>query len=232
MAVADTRPLPRTLARRRLNGRALVGAGVAAMGVLVLGLLYRAHQPREVLVVRAVHDLPAGSVLRTSDVQAVAEALPDEVAATFVPASDQPDLVGQRVSQSLVAGKFLTRDQLGRSIRGVAAGQRIHTIPVSSDMVAGMNLAPGDQIEVAVTLDKTRPDAARTQVVVPRAAVYAVGPQDAASAPFGDAPRSTSSGPRTAWLALLVDDQQFQALAQAQAMGDLSLALLPAEESR
>jgi Flp pilus assembly protein CpaB len=165
-----------------------------------------------------------------ADLQAVAEAVPDEVAATFVPANRQPELLGRRVGRALVAGEFLTRGQLGGPVRGLAAGQRLATIPVSADLVTGLALTAGDQVEIVVN-DRSRPDAAAARVVVPQATVYEVGPHDMASGPLPGQSGGLGSG-RSTWLAVLVDDTQFQALAQAPAMGDLAVALPPAEAAR
>ena len=89
MALAETYAIPRTLARRRISPRALVGIAVAVLGIAVLTVLYRAEQPRQVLVLRLTRDLPAGAVLTARDLQPIAEAIPEDMAATLVPASEQ-----------------------------------------------------------------------------------------------------------------------------------------------
>jgi hypothetical protein len=233
VAFAEAQPFAGTLARRRVNPRALVGVGVAVAGVVVLTFLYRNQQPQQVLVLRAVHDVPAGAILSAADIQSVAEAVPDEVAATLVPASQQPALLERRVGQALTAGEFLTRGQLGSAVRGISGDQRIVTIPIDADAIAGMSLARGDQVEIAVTTGRNNPSGAETRTIVPAATIYDVSQQDVASGVLAGPPRSSvASGGRAAWISVTVDDAHFQALAQARWTGDLSVALLPAQEPR
>src|SRR5262249_1283992 len=155
-----------TLARRRISPRALVGVAVAALGVAVLALLYRGQQPEQVLVLRAAHDVPAGAVLTAADLQPVAEAIPDDVAATLVTADRQPDLLGQRTSVPLTGGEFLTRSQLGQTRRGIGASQRLVTIPIDTDTAVGLNLARGDTVELAAT-GGDQAQSYSTNIVVP-----------------------------------------------------------------
>jgi hypothetical protein len=125
VALAETQAFPRTLARRRISPRALVGIAIAVLGIVVLVALYRAEQPRQVLVLRLTHDLPAGAVLGARDLQPVAEAIPEDLAATLVPASQQPELLGRRVGAPLSSGEYLTRGQLGHTNRGISPDQRL-----------------------------------------------------------------------------------------------------------
>ena len=165
MALAETQAFPRTLARRRISPRALVGIAVAVLGIVVLTVLYRAEQPRQVLVLRLTRDLPAGAVLGARDLQPVAEAIPDDLAATLVPASQQAELLGRRVGAPLSAGEYLTRGQLGHANRGISLDQRLVVIPVDADTVAGLNLARGDVVELTAT-NKNQAGGAHTDVVI------------------------------------------------------------------
>jgi hypothetical protein len=226
VAVAETYAIPRSLARRRISPRALVGIAVAGLGIAVLTVLYRAEQPRQVLVLRLTRDLPAGAVLSAADLQPAAEAIPDDVAATLVPASQQPQLLGRRVGAPLTAGEYLTRGQLGHTNRGISTDQRLVVIPVEADTVAGLNLMRGDQVELTAT-NKQQAGGARTDVVVPAATIYEVGALDSAGSVLGSAQRAAGSGGRQTWISLLVAEDQVPAVNQARSTGDLQLALVP-----
>jgi len=228
VALAETYAIPRTLARRRISPRALVGIAVAVLGIAVLTVLYRAEQPRQVLVLRLTRDLPAGAVLSARDLQPVAEAIPQDMAATLVPASEQANLVGRRVGAPLSAGEYLTRGQLGHTNRGISPGQRLVVIPVDADTVTGLNLARGDQVELTST-NKQQVGGAHTDVVVPAATIYEVGPLDSAGVVLGGAQRAAGTGGRQTWLSVLVDQDQVPALNQARSTGDLLLALVPVD---
>ena len=226
MALAETQAFPRTLARRRISPRALVGIAIAVLGIVVLIALYRAEQPRQVLVLRLTRDLPAGAVLGARDLQPVAAAIPEDMAATLVPASQQPELLGRRVAVPLSSGEYLTRGQLGHASRGISPDQRLVVIPVDADTVAGLNLARGDVVELTAT-NKNQAGGAHTDVVVPAATIYEVGPLDSAGGVLGGAQRAAGTAGRQTWLSLLVDQDQVPALNQARSTGDLLLALVP-----
>jgi hypothetical protein len=230
VALGETRALPRTLAHRRISPRALIGIGVAVLGIAVLTVLYRSEQPRQVLVLRLARDLPAGAVLGAGDLQPVAEAIPDEMAATLVPGNQQAQLLGRRVGAPLSAGEYLTRGQLGHTNRGISPDQRLVVIPVDTDTVAGLNLARGDQIELTVT-DKNSAGGATTNIVVPAATIYEVGPLDNTGGVLGGAQRAAGTGGRQTWLSVLVSQDQVPAVNQARSTGNLLLALVPEDES-
>jgi hypothetical protein len=226
VALAETYAFPRTLARRRISPRALVGIAVAVLGIAVLTVLYRAEQPRQVLVLRLTRDLPAGAVLSARDLQPVAKAIPEDMAATLVPASQQAELVGRRVGAPLSAGEYLTRGQLGHTNRGISADQRLVVIPVDGDTVTGLNLARGDQVELTAT-SKQQAGGIHTDVVVPAATVYEVGSVDSAGGVLNGAQRAGGTSSRQTWLSLLVEQDQVPAINQARSTGDLMLALVP-----
>jgi hypothetical protein len=230
VALADTHSFPRTLARRRISPRALVGVAVAALGVAVLAVLYRGQQPEQVLVLRAAHDIPAGAVLTAADLQPVAEAVPDDVAATLVTADQQPDLLGQRTSVPLIGGELVTRGQLGHARRGIAPGQRLVTIPIDTDTVVGLNLARGDVVELATTSGGPTRDAS-ADVVVPAATVFDVGPADGTAGVLDAAQKNGAGVGRQTWLSLLVDQSQVQAMGQVRSADNVLVALVPEGQS-
>ena len=117
MALASAHPLPspaipKSLAAPRLNARLLVGLLVLAGAILSLVVLYRGAQPQTVAVLRAARDVQPGEVLQSADLQVAAEALPEDVAATLVAASERDALVGRRLAQPLNGGDLVTRRQV------------------------------------------------------------------------------------------------------------------------
>ena len=106
-----TPPIPKSLAAPRFNPRLAVGLLVLTSAILGLVAAYRGAQPRTVEVLRAAHDVQPGYVLQAADLQVVAEALPDDVAASLASASERPSLVGRRLAQPLNAGELITRRQ-------------------------------------------------------------------------------------------------------------------------
>jgi Flp pilus assembly protein CpaB len=200
---------------------------VAALGLVVLIVLYRNQQPRQDLVLRVARDVPAGAVLTAGDLQPVAESVSDDLAATLVPAGEQAELLGRRVGSPLTAGEFLSRGQLGSTPRGIASGQRLVAIPVDTDTVSGLALSRGDVVEITATTGKTGATGPVSQVVVPTATVYEVGPQDTTSGVLGAAQKTATSSGRQTWISLVVDQGQVQAIGEARSTGDLYLAVVP-----
>ena len=99
-------------------------------------------------------------------------------------------------------------------------------IPVDADTVTGLNLARGDQVELTST-NKQQAGGAHTDVVVPAATIYEVGPLESAGGVLGGAQRAAGTGGRQTWLSVLVDQGQVPAVNQARSTGDLLLALVP-----
>src|SRR5919199_4967780 len=113
MALSGASPLPRTLAApRRLPVRATLGLALAVAAMSIVFSVNRSSQPQTVAVLCAAHDVPVGAVLRTDDLEVVRKALPDDVAATLVPASERDAVVGTRVGQPLNAGELVSRRQI------------------------------------------------------------------------------------------------------------------------
>ena len=226
MAVAKTYAIPRSLARQRISPRALVGIAVAALGIAVLTVLYRAEQPRQMQVLRLTRDLPAGAVLSARDLQPVAEAVPEDMAATLVPAGEQAQLVGRRVGAPLSGGEYLTRGQLGHSNRGISPDQRLVVIPVDADTVAGLNLSRGDKVELTST-NKQQAGGAHTDIVVPAATVYEVSAGRRRRRPRGSAASSRNLAAARPGCRCWLTRARYRAINQARSTGDLLLALVP-----
>jgi len=237
MALASAHPFPtrKTLAAPRLNLRLAVGVLVLGGAILALVVVYRGAQPRTVDVLRAAHDVQPGQVLRADDLQVVAEALPDDVAAKLVAAAERTTLVGRRLGQPLNAGDLVTRRQVEPATRHLDPGERLYALPIASDTAAGLHLQSSDQVEIVVTTDKTRPDQAVTRVVLPAVTIFSIGSSEANST-FGVGGSSGQSGlgsssSKFTTVVLRTDDAGYQALARAREVGDLDLALLSSLET-
>ena len=235
MALASARPLPvppipKSLAASRINPRVIVGVLVLLGAILGLTLVYRGAQPRTMQVVRAARDVAPGDVLQLSDLQAVDEALPDNVAAGLVPASERATLVGRRLAQPLYAGDFVTRRESEPLTRQLAANERLYALDVPSQTMLGLQLQPNDSVEIVVTTSKTQPQAAETHVVLPSVAIFSVGGAQTSSA-FGVNTSGDRTGAnQTTTLVLRTDEAGYQALAKAREIGDLDLALIGSPE--
>lgn len=228
MTTAVASPLPRTLAVRQPNLRVVFGIALSLAGVVLMLWLHQTSQPHTVAVLQAVHDVPAGSVLKADDIVLVSEPLSDGVAANLVAASERDALIGRTIGQPLNKGELVTRARVAPPLQRIPSGQRVMTIPVSPETAAGGQIQIGDDVEVLVTVDKSQTQQARTSTVLDRASVYAVGLRSSTSTSgFRVGDTSTSAGGQLAWIALVVDESQAQALARARWTGDLDVALLP-----
>jgi len=150
-------PIPKSLAAPRFSPRLAVGLLVLAGAILGLVAVYRGAQPRTVQVLRAAHDVQPGVVLQAADLQAVAEALPDDVASGLVAASERPALVGRRLAQPLNAGDLLTRRQTEPATRQLGAGERLYALQIPNETTLGLHLQPADRVEIVVTTNKRGP---------------------------------------------------------------------------
>ena len=225
-------PIPKSLAVARINPRVVVGLLVLASAMLGLVVVYRAAQPRSVDVLRATHDVQPGQVLEASDLQAVAEAVPDDVASSLVSASELSALVGRRLAQPLNAGDLITRRQTAPLTRQLGANERLYALQIPSETALGLRLQPADMVEIVVTTNKSRPEAAETHVVLSAVAVLSIGGSESSGA-FGvgsNTDRSALGTSKSTTLVLRTDDAGYQALAKAREIGDLDLSLVGAQE--
>ncbi len=233
MALAESTWRLRTFAPpRRIPVRAILGLALAAAAVAMVYSINRGAQPITVEVLRASRDVAVGEVLRPADLAPVSEALPADVAQVLVPASERQSLIGQRVGQPLNAGELVSRRQLQRPAHQIPPGELLYTIPVSAEAAAaGRAVDAGDQVEVVVTVNKGQPDQARTDVVLPRATVYAVDRQDSSYTPLGGSDQSAGASRLSSLTLLVASGADYQALARARWVGDLDVAVLGASES-
>ena len=225
-------PIPKSLAAPRFNPRVVIGLLVLASAILGLVAVYRTAQPRTVDVLRAAHDVQPGQVLQAADLQVVAEALPDDVATALVSGSERSALIGRRLAQPLNAGDLITRRQTQPVTRQLGPDERLYALQIPSETALGLHLQAADVVEIVVTTNKSRPEAAETHVVLPAASVFSVGRSDSSGA-FGVGSSSDRSGlgsSKSTTLVLRTDDAGYQALARARQIGDLDLSLVGAQE--
>ena len=238
MALASAHPLPvppipKSLAAARFNPRLAVGLLVLTGAILGLVVVYRDAQPRTVQVLRAARDIRPGEALQSPDLQVVAEALPDDVAAGLVSASERDSLAGRRLAQPLYAGDLISRRQTEPVTHQLAADERLYALEVPSQTALGLHLQPNDRVEIVMTTSKTQPQVAETHVVLPMVSIFSIGGAESSSA-FGVTTSNDRSGlgtNQTTTLVLRTDDAGYQALARAREIGDLDLALVGTEVS-
>jgi Flp pilus assembly protein CpaB len=227
MSAAIAPAIPRRLAIRQPNVRVIMGVALSLAGAAIVLWLHQTSQPHTVAVLRAAHDIPAGATLRADDLVPVSEPVSDAVAATLVPALERDALIGHPIGQPINRGELVTRGRVVAPVRRIPAGQRVLTIPVPPETAAGGQIQVGDEVQILVTLNKARPEQAQTFTVLDRATVYAIGTREASSTAFAVADQSSLGSGKLAWLAILADATQAQALAKARWTGDLDVALLP-----
>jgi hypothetical protein len=233
MATASVYPLPRAMRQPfRLNRRRVLSVGLM-LSALIGGLTYvnRVGQQPTYPVLIAAHDLPRGSVIAAGDFVPERVALPESMAPLVAPAATAPDLVGQRLADTVHAGVPLLEGQLATHTQVVPGFQRI-SFPVESEHAAGGQMSIGDAVRVYVTTDRGKPNA-RTSVALDRAIVSAVGYQDVGLASTGGSSDIAVQHPpaRLAWVELLVDDGRAAEFVQTLASGDPDVAVLPASPS-
>jgi Flp pilus assembly protein CpaB len=233
VALASAHPLPgpaipRSLAAPRLNVRLVVGLLVLAGAILSLVVLYRGAQPRTVAVLRAARDVQPGEVLQSSDLQVIAEALPEDVAATLVSAAERDALAGRRLAQPLNGGDLITHRQVVPAGHTLGPDERLYALPIPAETAQGLHLQSGDQVEIVVTTNRTRPDQAETRVVLPAVTIFSTSSSQTSPA-LGVSASPDRAGLGTGKLVMLVlrtDEAGYQTLARAREVGDLDLSLM------
>jgi Flp pilus assembly protein CpaB len=156
----------------------------------------------------AAHALPAGRVLRASDLARSGLAGNKQVLATFLPAANESLLVGRALKTPVAAGAPIPQTAL-ESARG---GSDSFTLAVPSMHALAGQLAPGDRVTVLATYTGTNGQA-QTRAVARNLEVLAVG------SPSGFA-ANTQTIPITV---ALPDPSLASALALANEAGKLDL---------
>jgi Flp pilus assembly protein CpaB len=136
---------------RRRPRRLLQPLPLAALLLILLALIgywsVYARTTRRTQVLVAAHALPAGRVLRASDLADAGLAASRGVLATLVPASEQSLLVGRALKQPVAAGAPIPAAALATA-RG---GGTSMTLAVPVQHALGGQLAPGDRVTVLAT---------------------------------------------------------------------------------
>jgi Flp pilus assembly protein CpaB len=159
---------------RRRQHRLLQPLPLAALLLVLLALIgywsvySRTTHRSQVLV--AAHALPAGRVLRASDLAHSGLAASSQVLASFLPASEQALLIGRALKEPVAAGAPIPSAALANA-RG---GTDSMTLAVPVQHALGGQLAPGDRVTVLATY--TNPGGqAQTRAVARNLEVLAVG---------------------------------------------------------
>ena len=160
--------------RRRRKHRLLQPLPLAALLLILLALIgywsvyARTTHRSQVLV--AAHALPAGRVLRASDLAHSGVAANGQVLASFLPADEQSLLVGRALKEPVAAGAPIPAAALANA-RG---GNDAMTLAVPVQHALGGALAPGDRVTVLATYTNATGQA-QTRAVARNLEVLAVG---------------------------------------------------------
>lgn len=223
MGVATLAPTRSIHQPQRIDWRVILGIALA-LGALVGAIAFWTTASDTRAVVVATRDLPAGAILTTDDLTVARVRVDDGMYAAAVPGSEVASLVGRALAEPVHVQQLLVRAQVSRR-PPLGPNQLALSIPVSPATAVGGQLQIGDDVEVLLTVNPSKPDE-RTTVVLPRAAVYDVGrdrPSTAVVADTGDAPPQGAA----TWLTLVVTPDEAITLARARWAGALDVALLP-----
>ena len=158
----------------RRQHRLLQPLPLAALLLILVALIgywsvYSRTTHRTQLLV-AAHALPAGAVLRTSDLTHSGLAGSSQLLATFLPASEQSLLIGRSLKQPVAAGAPIPAAALATA-RGGADSM---TLAVPVQHALGGQLAPGDRVTVLATYTSATGQA-QTRAIARNLQVLAVG---------------------------------------------------------
>jgi Flp pilus assembly protein CpaB len=194
-----------------------VAAALLAVAALLLALRPEstpagARAPTGVPVVVAAADLPAGTVLTTSDLS-VTPLPPDVVPRGTTRAPDA--LVGRGLAGSVRAGEPLTDVRLvGAGLTALLAPDQVAAPVRLADLAVAALIRTGDKVDVLAI----PPDGGAARVVAPDALVLASG-----SAPAS--PSATAPDPAAGLLLIAVDQPTAALLAAAAASSTLTVTL-------
>ena len=160
--------------RQRRQHRLLQPLPLAALLLILLALIgywsVYSRTTRRTQVLVAVHALPAGRVLRASDLTHSGLAGSSQLLASFLPANEQSLLVGRSLKQPVAAGAPIPASALA-SARGGADSM---TLAVPVQHALGGQLAPGDRVTVLATYTSTTGQA-QTRAIARNLEVLSVG---------------------------------------------------------
>lgn len=167
-------PAARTEAGRvvRRIVRPLPLAGMALVLIALIGYwsVYSATTSRTLVLV-PTRDLPAGAVLRASDIRAAELAGDDAVVSSAVEERGLNGVIGRRLAAPVAADVPLPRSALAAPTRSASA----FTLAVPAIRAVGGSVQPGDRVAVLATFGAGS-GGARTRVIARGLEVLAVGP--------------------------------------------------------
>jgi Flp pilus assembly protein CpaB len=230
MAVAILSPALRR--PKRADPRAIIGVflTVAALAGSV-AFWVTATDARPVLI--ATHDVPAGAILRSSDVGVAYLRMDDAVYQAALPSDALDTLVGKQLAEPIHTDQVLVRAQVATR-SGLAPDHVAITIPAHPDSAVDGRLRPGDAVQILLTLTDKSHNEAHTTTVLNSAEIFAVG-RDAglgtgSVSGSGSGAVSDSAGGSITTVTLAVTAEQARQLAEARRTGDLDIVLLPPPE--
>jgi Flp pilus assembly protein CpaB len=160
--------------RRRHRLRLLQPLPLAAVLLILLALIgywsVYSRTTRRMQVLVAAHALPAGRVLRASDLNHTGLAASGQLLATLIPSSEQGLLVGRSLKEPVAAGAPIPAAALA-SARG---GTDSMTLAVPVQHALGGQLAPGDRVTVLATYTSATGQA-QTRAIARNLEVLSVG---------------------------------------------------------
>jgi Flp pilus assembly protein CpaB len=160
--------------RPRRPHRLLQPLPLAALLLILLALIgywsVYSRTTRRTQVLVAAHALPAGRVLRASDLAHSGLAGSSQLLATLLPASEQGLLVGRSLKEPVEAGAPIPASALA-SARG---GADAMTLAVPVQHALGGGLAPGDRVTVLATYTNSTGQA-QTRAIARNLEVLSVG---------------------------------------------------------
>ena len=152
--------------------RPLPLAGLALVLIALIGYwsVYSATTSRTLVLV-PTRDLPAGAVLRASDIRAAELAGDDAVVGSAVEERGLHGVIGRRLAAPVAADVPLPRSALAAPTRSASA----FTLAVPAIRAVGGSIQPGDRVAVLATFGAGS-GGARTRVIARALEVLAVGP--------------------------------------------------------
>lgn len=194
--------------RRRRPG--MLAVAVACIAACAVGnYWYWTQNGQRQPVIELAHDVPAGSVIKDSDLREASVALDPSMKVVGI--QQRAQVVGMRAVWPLQSGSLLHPKQVTDKTL-VKSGEQLVGIALKPGQLPDSTLRPGDTVQVVMTSDDAAADAAKSQAPsTVQARVVRVG-----------AARE-STGERVVDVA--VDAKQGPLLAARSAGGDVALAV-------
>jgi pilus assembly protein CpaB len=206
--------------------------GAAALAsLLVYRALERVSRPTPVAmttVVIAARDVPAGTMLTSDDVKAVAWPANTKLATSFVRIDE---VVGRgtidilRENEPLTAGKLAARGAGAGLPPTIPAGMRAISIHVNEIIGVAGFVTPGSRVDVLVTLDKQGAARAAADDTMTRVVVSNVQVLTAGTRYDQDKAREDGKPIPTSVVTLMVTPDDAERVALAQNEGKINLTL-------